>query len=217
MRSAVRLAGRGCVSDTRPPGVTCNAWDASDRWCPAALEKVWGHAAVGWARECPRIHGRNMQIAHGWGTPRPAVASRHSGGVIRLAAGQETRGWPPPTLTAWQAIAPARIAGAQAVEGVVLLREAGSTDVYLLQASGNAEGEAAADVSRPSCFARQVERSLLVRADGRTTDTEASHPRRALLAVGHLAPQRCRARCSGQSSIGLPVLASLVCDGMISA
>lgn len=97
------------------------------------------------------------------------------------------------------------------------LGKARSTDVYLLQASGNAEGEAAADVSRPSCFARQVERSLLVRADGRTTDTEASHPRRALLAVGHLAPQRCRARCSGQSSIGLPVLASLVCDGMIPA
>jgi len=122
-RSAVRLAGRGCVSDTRPPGVTCNAWDASDRWHPAALEKVWGHAAVGWARECPRIHGRNMQIAHGWGTPRPAVASRHSGGVIRLAAGQETRGWLPPTHTAQQAIVPARIAGAQAVEGVVLFRE----------------------------------------------------------------------------------------------
>ena len=89
---AVRLAGRGCVSDTRPPGVTCNVTDTSDRWRPAALEIVWGHAALGWARECPRIHVSNMRIAHGWGTQQAAVASRHSGGVIGLAAGRETRG-----------------------------------------------------------------------------------------------------------------------------
>ena len=176
---AVRLAGRGCVSDTRPPGVTCNVTDTSDRWRPAALEIVWGHAVLGWACECPRIHVSNMRIAHGWGTQRAAVASRHCGGALGLAAGQETRGTAAADAhgVAGDGAGPNR--GRPSRRARLRYWEARSTDVYLLQASGSAEGEAAADVTEVSTSPAEWNAVFSFSSTGGTTDTDPSLPARA--------------------------------------
>ena len=179
----VRLCGwpGGAVCQT-PARRASHAMRGTQATCGAQLPwsmlgdmQQWGGRAG-----CPRIHGRNMQIAHGWGTQQAAVASRHSGGVIGLAAGRETRGTAAADAhgVAGDRAGPNR--GRPSRRGRLTCWRARSTDVFLLQASGDAEEEAAAEVTEASYFACQVERILLVRADKRTTDTEPSPAARAL-------------------------------------